>query len=310
MYGVLSEKASSPGYNAKLGGSYAITETNHIYLNAGVYSRAPFIRNVFPNYQNVLSNENLVNEKVEALEIGYRVRLPKASLDINVYHTKWKDKSIMSGPLLRPDGTEYRAFVRGLIETHEGIEFEFRTKPLPSLEIGGLVSIGDWRWDNDVDAEILDENTNEVIDSMHIYSAGLKVSDAPQTQFGLQARMDLPKNFRIGASYVYNMNLYAQFEIDQDRDDETRIGMQPVQLEDYGYLDANLSWNTRARGLDVRLGLNVQNAMNTIYMNEADETWITNPQTGVKEQGTVENGKLEGYWSYGRTVSFSVKIGF
>ena len=310
MYGVLSEKASSPGYNAKLGGSYAITETNHIYINAGVYSRAPFIRNVFPNYQNVLSNENLVNEKVEALEIGYRVRLPKASFDVNVYHTKWKDKSIMSGPLLRPDGTEYRAFVRGLVETHDGIELEFRAKPLPSLEIGGLVSIGDWRWDNDVEAEILDENTNEIIDSMHIYSAGLKVSDAPQTQFGLQARMDLPKNFRIGASYVYNMNLYAQFEIDQDRDDESRIGMQPVQLEDYGYLDANLSWNTRARGLDVRLGLNVQNAMNTIYMNEADETWITNPQTGVKEQGTVENGKLEGYWSYGRTVSFSVKIGF
>ena len=122
--------------------------------------------------------------------------------------------------------------------------------------------------------------------------------------------MDLPKNFRIGASYVHNMNLYAQFEIDQDRDDETRIGMQPVQLENYGYIDANLSWNARARGLDVRLGLNVQNAMNTIYMNEADETWITNPQTGVKEQGTVENGQLEGYWSYGRTVSFSVKIGF
>jgi hypothetical protein len=57
--------------------------------------------------------------------------------------------------------------------------------------------------------------------------------------------------------------------------------------------------------------------MNTIYMNEADETWFTPAvewAPGVpqpeKEQGTVENGKLEGYWSYGRTVSFSVKIGF
>jgi hypothetical protein len=64
------------------------------------------------------------------------------------------------------------------------------------------VSIGDWRWDNDVDAEILDENTNEIIDSMHIYSAGLKVSDAPQTQFGLQARMDITKNFSIGSIFV------------------------------------------------------------------------------------------------------------
>ncbi|PCJ80342.1 MAG: hypothetical protein COA49_08895 [Bacteroidetes bacterium] len=310
MYGAWSEKASAPGYNAKAGGSYAVTETNHIYVNAGVYSRAPFIRNVFPNYQNVLSNENLVNEKVDALELGYRIRLARATFDLNVYHTRWKDKTIMSGPLLRPDGTEYRAFVRGLIETHDGIELEFRTKPLPSLEIGGLISIGDWRWDNDVEADILDEETNQIIDSLYIYSAGLKVGDAPQTQFGIQARMDLPKNFRIGASYVYNMDLFAQFEIDRDRSDESRIGVQPVQVPDYGYLDANISWNTRARGLNVRLGLNIQNAMNTIFMNEADETWFTNPQTGVKTQGTVDNGKLEGYWSYGRTLSFSLKIGF
>ena len=48
-----------------------ITETNHVYLNLGMYySRAPFIRNVFPNYQNVLSNDNLVNETVDAIEIG------------------------------------------------------------------------------------------------------------------------------------------------------------------------------------------------------------------------------------------------
>ena len=310
MYGALSEKANAPGYNAKAGGSFAVTETNHIYVNAGVYSRAPFIRNVFPNYQNVLSNENLVNEKVEAFELGYRIRLPRATIDLNVYHTKWMDKTIISGPLLSADGTEYRAFIRGLIETHDGIELEFRTKPLPSLEIGGLVSIGDWRWDNDVEADILDEETNQVIDSLFIYSAGLKVGDAPQTQFGIQARMDLPKSFRIGASYVYNMDLFAQFEIDRDRSDESRVGVQPVQIPDYGYLDGNISWNTRARGLDVRLGLNVQNAMNTIYMNEADETWFTDPQTGDKLQGTVDNGKLEGYWSYGRTLSFSLKIGF
>ena len=111
-------------------------------------------------------------------------------------------------------------------------------------------------------------------------------------------------------SYVYNMDLFAQFEVDRDRSDESRVGVQPVQIPDYGYLDGNISWNTRARGLDVRLGLNVQNAMNTIYMNEADETWFTDPQTGDKLQGTVDNGKLEGYWSYGRTLSFSLKIGF
>ena len=50
--------------------------------------------------------------------------------------------------------------------------------------------------------------------------------------------------------------------------------------------------------------------MNNIYMNEAIETWITDPATGEKVQGTVENERLEGYWSFGRTVSISARVAF
>ena len=130
-----------PGFNAKAGGSFALTENQHIYTNIGYDSRAPFVRNVFPNYQNILSNENLVNEKVEAVELGYRMRQSFLSLDVNLYHTRWLDKSIMSGPILRPDGTEYRAFVTGLIETHDGLEIEFRAKPMAKIELGALMSL-------------------------------------------------------------------------------------------------------------------------------------------------------------------------
>ena len=35
----------------------------------------------------------------------------------------------MSSPLLRPDGTEYRAFITGLIQTHEGVEIEMAHTP-------------------------------------------------------------------------------------------------------------------------------------------------------------------------------------
>ena len=310
VYGMWSQKASAPGFNAKAGGSYALTDYQHLYLNLGYYSRAPFIRNVFPNYQNVLSNENLVNEKVEALELGYRLRGSRISLDVNLYHTKWKDKSIMSGPLLRPDGTEYRTFVRGLIETHDGVEIECKTKPLPSLELGAIVSVGNWRWDNNVEGAIVDEDTGLAEDTLYIYSAGLMVSDAPQTQFGVSTKLDLPKNFRVGLSYVYNTRLFAQFEIDQDRDDEDRIGVQPVELPSYGYLDGFVNWNMRSKGLDYSIGLNVQNALNNIYMNEADETWFTDSQTGVQLQGDYENGRLQGFWSFGRTISISAKVGF
>jgi outer membrane receptor protein involved in Fe transport len=310
VYGEKSLKASSIGYNAKAGGSVRLGETSHIYVNGGVYSRAPFIRYVFTNYSNVLSNDRLTNEKVAAFEAGYRFRWRGISLDVNAYHTQWRDKSIMSSPLLRPDGTEYRAFITGLIQTHEGIELELKTRPFPNLEIGGMASFGDWRWDNDVNAEITAEEGGEVLETLYIYSAGLKVSDAPQSQVGLLMNYSPTKGLRVGANYVHNWNLYARFEVDADRTNPDRAGLQPVMLPEFGYLDLRASYRFETGGLGWMASLNVQNALDNIYISDGFETFVTNPQTGVKEQGTVENGKLEGYWAYGRTFSATLKMMF
>lgn len=310
VYGIKSQKASSVGYNLKAGGSVRLGETSHLYLNGGFYSRAPFIRYVFTNYSNVLSNDRLTNEKVAAVEAGYRFRWRGVSFDLNAYHTQWRDKSIMSSPLLRPDGTEYRAFITGLIQTHEGIEVEWRAQPTSWAEIGGMASFGNWRWDNDVNAEITAEEGGEVLETLYIYSAGLKVSDAPQSQLGFLSNFNVTKRLRLGANYVYNWNLYAQFQVDSDRTNPDRAGMQPVMLPAYGYLDVRGSYRFEAAGLNWMASVNVQNALDNIYISDGFETFVTDPQTGDKIQGTVENGKLEGYWAYGRTISATLKMMF
>ena len=310
VYGVKSQKASSVGYNLKAGGSVRLGETSHLYLNGGYYSRAPFIRYVFTNYSNVLSNDRLTNEKVAAVEAGYRFRWRGVSFDLNAYHTQWRDKSIMSSPLLRPDGTEYRAFITGLIQTHEGIEVEWRAQPTSWAEIGGMASFGNWRWDNDVNAEITAEEGGEVLETLYIYSAGLKVSDAPQSQVGFLSNFNVTKRLRLGANYVYNWNLYARFQVDTDRTNPDRAGLQPVMLPAYGYLDVRGSYRFEAAGMKWMASLNVQNALDNIYISDGFETFVTDPQTGEKIQGTVENGKLEGYWAYGRTLSATLKMMF
>lgn len=313
VYGIKSQKASSVGYNLKAGGSLKLDymdESEHIYFNIGHYSRAPFIRYVFTNYSNVLSNDRLTNEKVDAAEAGYRFRWRGISLDLNVYRTKWRDKSIMSSPLLRPDGTEYRAFITGLVQTHEGIEIEWRRRPNSWAEIGGMASFGNWRWDNDVNAEITSEEGGEVLETLYIYSAGLKVSDAPQSQVGFLSNFNVTRNLRIGANYVYNWNLYARFQVDTDRTNPDRAGLQPVMLPAYGYLDLRGSYRFEAAGMSWMASLNIQNALNNIYISDGFETFVTDPQTGEKIQGTVENGKLEGYWAYGRTLSATLKMMF
>lgn len=310
VYGIKSERAASTGYNAKAGGSVKIGETSNLYANAGYYSRAPFITYVFTNYSNVLSNDRLVNEKVRAAEVGYRFRWRGVSFDVNAYHTQWRDKSILSSPLLRPDGTEFRAFITGLTQIHEGLEVEWRVRPWSAVELGGMASFGNWRWDNDVSADIVSEEGGEVLETLDIYSAGLKVSDAPQSQVGVLGNFDLPKGFRLGAQYVQNWRLYARFAVDQDRTDEARRGLQAVELPSYGYLDARVSKRFKTGDLNWTASVNVQNVLDNIYMSDGFETFFTDPQTGDRLQGTVDNGRLEGYWAYGRTISASIKMVF
>ena len=309
-YGIESERAGSTGYNFKAGGSFLWTEASTFYLHAGQYARAPFIQYVFTNFSNALSNDRLVTEKVRAVEWGYRFRRSQFSVDFNAYHTQWRDKSIISGLILRPDGTVYRAFITGLVQIHDGLELEWRWRPARNWTVGGMASVGNWRWDNDVEADINDEATGEVIESLYIYSAGLKVSDAPQTQVGVLAEYRNERGWAWGASYVYNTRLYARFQVDLDRTAPERAGLQPVALPDYGYLDVNVGKDFVLRGARCRLQANVQNALDHIYMSDGFETFYTDPQTGTKLQGTVENGKLEGYWSYGRTVALTWRVAF
>ena len=149
-----------------------------------------------------------------------------------------------------------------------------------------------------------------MLESLFIYSAGLKVSDAPQQQIGFLSSFNFGKGWRFGANYVHNSKLYARFEVDADRTDPDRSGLQPVMLPSFGYLDLRGSYSFDLAGISWRASVNVQNALNNIYISDGFETFVTNPQTGVKEQGTVENGRLEGYWAYGRTISASLKMMF
>ena len=296
VYGIKSQKASSIGFNLKAGGSVRLGETSHLYLNGGYYSRAPFIRYVFTNYSNVLSNDRLTNEKVAAIEAGYRFRWRGVSFDVNAYHTQWRDKSLMSSPLLRPDGTEYCAFITGLIQTHEGVEIEWRTRPTSWAEIGGMASFGNWR-DNDVNAEITAEEGGEVLETLYIYSAGLKVSDAPQSQVGFLSNFNVTKRLRIGPTTCTTGTLRA-LPSGHHRTNPDRAGLQPVMLPAYGYLRG--SYRFEAAGMNWMASLNVQNALNNIYISDGFETFVTDPQTGEKIQGTskTQARRLPGVWPH------------
>ena len=71
--GVKSDKISKTGYNIKGGLSYNITPDNTIFLNAGQYSRQPYLDNVFNRNRGQITepispaveNEKITNPAVE-----------------------------------------------------------------------------------------------------------------------------------------------------------------------------------------------------------------------------------------------------
>src|SRR5690606_40963549 len=78
------------------GMGYTFIENNTIFANAGYYSRQPFLDNIFTDIRNsnyILEGENEIdNEEILGIEVGYRLRAGSFSLDLNGYYTSWGNR--------------------------------------------------------------------------------------------------------------------------------------------------------------------------------------------------------------------------
>lgn len=240
----VSETVNIGGYNAKIGANYNIDDQNNVFVNAGKYSRAPFFGFLFQNFANQLT-VNSVNEKVDALELGYAFKNKVIAAKVNGYITKWSDKTLLSGRIPTADGGTSRALIQGIGALHKGIEVEINAKPTDKLDVGGIASIGDWEWRGDVAYE-LQSDIDQSITRGFAYTDGLPVGNAPQTQIGAKGRYQLSKMIDFGATYVYNGRLYADYDPSSYTSLEAKA--DPYQLDSYGMLDARIGIKVGKKG--------------------------------------------------------------
>ena len=104
------------------------------------------------------------------------------------------------------------ANILGVNAIHQGIEVDFVYRATDKLNITGMASLGDWRWDNNIeDVEILDEE-QEVIDTVNLFIEDLHVGDAAQTTLALGANYKFGAKTRFTIDYNYFDNLYADYD--------------------------------------------------------------------------------------------------
>lgn len=259
------------GYTLKAGANYNMTESINIYGNAGYYNRPPMFNVVF-NYDNGLFL-NPVNEKVLAFELGSGYWSRKFKANVNTYYTNWIDRSFYRSS--RDTNQNFIYYnLSGIDALHYGVELELDYRLFSFLRLKGNASIGNWTWTNDVSANIYDES-NQLLDTVNIYSKDLKVGNSAQTSFMFNATFYPIKRSFLSIVYKYFMDNYADFEPGSRTSSRDRA--QPWKMPDYGLLDAHLGYTFEFNKIDItfidEIGfkLHFYNILDTKYIADAED---------------------------------------
>ena len=293
---IFSDLAGGVGASFKGGVLYRPGKGHSIYLNGGWYSRLPYSSVWFSSGNNEITKD-VKNERNILAETGWRFVWDRGGLELTAYAAWWKNKSLMSNPFKQENAYDVKYMVTGLNAFHCGIEAEVFHRFTDWLKISAFASIGSWRWQNDVQASIYDDYSGLELGKVNVYCAGLPVGDAPQTQVGADLDIDIPGGFRVAVDWKFNDRMYADFDpvtrIDPD-DRRTAYRFPSCHL-----LGATVSWtHTPKRRLDPGLTIfaGVSNLLDTMYIERG------------KDGAGHDLASFTGYWGFGRTFSFGVRL--
>ena len=311
MKGQESDWVNFLGYMIKGGANYNLTDNHNIFFNTGYFERQPDFDAIFKEYKNII-NEDAVNEKVFSFELGYGYRSSILSANLNGYYTKWSDKTISKSVPYQDavtGGTEYGfANILGMDALHMGVELDFVAKPISKLEISGFVSLGDWKWLNNVEGVEVYDNTQSLIKTYNFYMKDVHVGDAAQTTAGLGIDYEMLNGLTIGLDYNYYDNIYADFDI-EDRTTDYGENPDSWKLPYYNLVDMNLRYNFNISDLKATLYCNVDNLFDTKYISDALGGFNKVP---VGYEDTIQEGwrATSVFYGWGRSWSVGLKVRF
>ncbi len=276
-------------YSVKGGANYNISDEHNVFVNGGYFTRAPFFRYVYLDNSNEF-NPGAKLERVISTELGYGYRSSILAVNVSLYRTLWLDKA------LTRRFADLTANLTGLNALHQGVEFDFTLRPNKRLEVKGMLSVGDWKWIDDVIADIYDEN-EVYFGTAEVFAQGLSVGDAAQTTVALGVDYEVLPRLKIGADYNYYDRLFAFFNV-ENRTTQLNRGTNSWKLPDYHLVDINLKYDFKMGNFDATLFGTVNNLLDTEYIADA-----TDGSTYDYKTATV-------YYGFGRTWSGSLRIRF
>lgn len=166
----------------------------------------------------------------------------------------------------------------GVGARHMGVELELKSEPLTWLSLNGMLSIGNWEWDNNAtgyaynDAgQPLTSNggvASGVMADDHAWATinldGIKVGGSAQTTAALGAQVKFSKYLKAGMDWTYLGRTYAYYSFSGNN---LSLGkavnvLAPWEIPAASHFDMNASYRFKLGDLNATLSGNVNNLFN------------------------------------------------
>ena len=295
-----SEVQNQGGGYIKGGANFNIDEKQNVFFNTGFISRQPQFGAVFPNYGNDI-NPDLQNEEITSFELGYGFAANDFSFNINAYTTTWGNRFVQRN-LSNQQGVDGSAQFKNIDVVHNGIEFEGKYRLSNSTKFKGMLSIGDWRYTKDFEAELFDDQ-QQSIGTGTLYLKDAKVGDAAQFTANIGVDQRITKNISMDLDYRFVDGLYADYSI-TDSEFTNPDNNGALKLPSYGLFDLGVTgkigngWTIRANINNLLDETYIAESNSNIHATDASTTW-----NGVDTRNSV-------WFGFGRTWNASLTYRF
>ena len=219
-----SSKYIFENFGFKGGLTYKISGKQFLVFNSAYMTKAPTLRNVFPNTRlNDNSVKDLKSENITSGDISYIIKMPKFKSRLTAYYSNIKNATETSfffgeGIFADDGGDGGDAFVAetvtGVEKQNIGFELGMEYQVTSTIKLTFTGAYGEYTYNNNPNVSLNNDNlasptnTNPVTDFGTAKLKGYRLPGGPQTAASLGIEYRDPKFWWIGANLNYLADNY------------------------------------------------------------------------------------------------------
>ena len=285
-------------------------EESDVWFNFGLIDKAPIFDQVIQDWDAKMSTDPS-NEKFTAFELGLNSRSNDGTMaaKFNLYSTTWSDR-IATRVVQNVDGDDDIVYLTGINQNHTGVEVEFSAQINEMFRVDLGAGLGNWLYTDDATGTYRDSDGT---DASYAYALkDLKVGDMPQGNLAIGLTASPLEGSKIQFLYRYYALHYSNWS---PTSREYSEGDAPDRLQSwkapsYGILDINAYYKIPVdfNGVEPELFLNVRNALDAVYVQDATDNSRYNAEPFRVNSHTANAAEV--YLGLPTSFNLGLKINF